>query len=201
MHIDNPTPADITKLHAEVNQYINQRLVITTTAITIFGVSIGWLVFGSSNANSIIEVKTITFLLPTILLVVMFVLFVYCQVILSNIRIIVGYLRATNQSAWESAYQSFYVQNRHINQYDMIPMMFLVLGLCVGSIVILLWMFFPQSEGNDFKIGVFSTIFILSLMIYLSSITLAWAKLFLNFGFKDQAYEKWIEFFKEEQCN
>jgi hypothetical protein len=43
-----PSSADISKLHAEINQYINQKLIIITTAITIFGVVMGWVVFGLS---------------------------------------------------------------------------------------------------------------------------------------------------------
>jgi plastocyanin domain-containing protein len=43
-NIPKPCDNDITKLHSEINQYINQRLVVTTNAITLFGVVIGWIV-------------------------------------------------------------------------------------------------------------------------------------------------------------
>ena len=83
--LNKPTDSDVSKLNSEINQYINQRLIVTTTAITIFGVSIGWIVYGSSTPTRI-EVKPITFLIPIILIILLFTMFLYCQVILGNIR-------------------------------------------------------------------------------------------------------------------
>ena len=42
---------DLAKLHSEVNQYINHRFVIATTAITIAGVVLGWIVTGRSSGS------------------------------------------------------------------------------------------------------------------------------------------------------
>lgn len=195
--IQAPCPADISKLHAEMNQYINQRLIITTTAITLFGVSIGWIVFGSSTASGI-EIKPAIFFLPTILLIVLFVLLVYCQVILGNMRIISGYMRQTQSSQWEKAYQEFAEKNKFIGQDDVFPMMFMVLGISVGLIVFFLWLSFPPEEKtNDYNIGASSTLFVIVWAVYLLAVILSWFKLFLNFGFQDKAEEKWGEVFKK----
>lgn len=197
MRIDTPNPADIAKLHAEVNQYINQRLTVVTNAITIFGVTIGWIVFGSSTSNTSLEVRPITFLLPTVLLIVLFVLFVYCQAIRGNIRILAGYLRATEASSWEVAVKKFTNTKSFFAQENIIPVMFFVLGACVGTIVFLLWWSFPPTASNSYDIGVSSTFFVITWAAYLLAVFLAEHDVFLNFGFNDEAEREWEELFKD----
>lgn len=188
--IQKPCPSDVTKLHAEMNQYINQRLIITTTAITLFGVSIGWIVFGSSTATGL-EIRPVTFLLPTILLLVLLVLLVYCQVILGNMRIIAGYLRQTQSSPWESAYQELAREKRFITQDDVFPMMFAVLGFSVGLIVFLLWFSFPEEKASSYNIGVSSTLFMMTWIAYLLIVSFSWCRVIFSFGFKDNADKEW----------
>jgi hypothetical protein len=40
MALKGPDPDDVRKLHAEINQIVNQRFLITTLSITVFGVLI-----------------------------------------------------------------------------------------------------------------------------------------------------------------
>jgi len=42
--LSKPTDKDISKIHAEVNQIVHQRFLLCTSAITLFGIVIAWLV-------------------------------------------------------------------------------------------------------------------------------------------------------------
>jgi hypothetical protein len=44
MILNGPTPEDKQKIHSEVNQIVNQRLLLTTLAVTIFGVMVAWII-------------------------------------------------------------------------------------------------------------------------------------------------------------
>jgi hypothetical protein len=163
--LNKPTDSNVSKLNSEINQYINQRLIVTTTAITIFGVSIGWIVYGSSTPTRI-EVKPITFLIPIILIILLFTMFLYCQVILGNIRIISVYLRATKKSNWEIAYQHYEKMFPYFTQDNMFSIIFGVLGISIAAIVGIIWLGFPSQNDVSFFAGIFVTVCFIYVIIY-----------------------------------
>jgi len=135
INLREPTPADVSKLHSEINQYINQRLTVTTTAITIFGVFTGWMVTQDDIKDKIPQI-------PLALLAIIAVLFLYCQVILWNIRIIASYLRVTGKSTWERAYDEYYNKQKknrlHLDQDNLFKLTFAFLGFLNGILCLLL---------------------------------------------------------------
>ncbi|MCU0916382.1 MAG: hypothetical protein MUC88_17735, partial [Planctomycetes bacterium] len=44
MALLQPNTEDTRKLHAEVNQIVNERLLLTILAVTVFGTMIAWLI-------------------------------------------------------------------------------------------------------------------------------------------------------------
>jgi hypothetical protein len=44
MPLQGPSQEDERKLHNEINQIVNQRFILTTLALTLFGVLIAWMV-------------------------------------------------------------------------------------------------------------------------------------------------------------
>ena len=193
LKLNEPTDSDVSKLNSEVNQYLNQRLVVTTTAITIFSVSIGWIVYGSSTPTGI-EVKPITFLIPIISIFLLFTMFLYCQVILVNIRIITAYLRYTQKSNWEIAYQQYEKKFPYkFTQDNMFSIIFGVLGLSIAAIVVIIWLGFPSQNDVNFL----AVIFIILWLVYSILILLNYSNGIFNFSNDDKIFQKWKELFEE----
>ncbi|MBJ7899229.1 MAG: hypothetical protein GC158_04720 [Cyanobacteria bacterium RI_101] len=105
INLQEPTPADVSKLHSEINQYINQRLTVITTAITVFGIFTGWIVTRNDNQGQLFQIATALIILLTLL-------FLYYQVIVWHTRTLASYLRVTGQSPWEVAHR------KHKNKYN-----------------------------------------------------------------------------------
>jgi hypothetical protein len=82
---------DKRKLHAEVNQIVNQRILITTFSVTVFGVMIAWMIPKSApQPNPNIEVFVyIGSIILSLTLMVLFLLSVYLTYML---RIFTSYL-------------------------------------------------------------------------------------------------------------
>ena len=66
MPLKKPNSEDVIKINSEINQIVNQRFVITTTAITVFGVMIAWM-FPKSAPNPGDSIGSGTFLLSGLL--------------------------------------------------------------------------------------------------------------------------------------
>jgi hypothetical protein len=102
--------SDTAKLHSEINQYINQKLVIVNIAITTFGVVMGWVVTGLPtmiDERSQILVQPVSLLLPAVLLIVLSIMLWYIEAINKQIHILSTYLIITRSSKWEERYQRF----------------------------------------------------------------------------------------------
>jgi hypothetical protein len=126
---------DTAKLHAEINQYINQCFIISMTAITVFGVIGGWILGGftsSTLGGSQPQVKPITFLLSTLLVVILSVLFYVSQTTINNLLVLAAYLRQKKFSSWEIDFERFRSESqplRHVDQGESRIFLFLVLGM------------------------------------------------------------------------
>jgi hypothetical protein len=102
--------SDAAKLHSEINQYINQKLVIVNIAITTFGVVMGWVVTGlptNIDGGSQIRVQPVSLLLPAVLLIVLAIMLWYIEAINKQMHILSTYLIITRSSKWEERYQRF----------------------------------------------------------------------------------------------
>jgi hypothetical protein len=100
MHIEKPTPEDVKKIHNEINQIVNQRFLITTATISIFGVVSALLV--RETLNSVL-IFFVSFLLSTLI----FSLYVFSYFLKRTLRIFTVYLKVTESSVWEKNWKSY----------------------------------------------------------------------------------------------
>ena len=77
--LPNLDAEDRRKLHAEVNQIVNQRILITTFSVTVFGVMTSWMIPKTAPpANAALELFTyIGSAILSIMLLVLFLLSIY----------------------------------------------------------------------------------------------------------------------------
>lgn len=92
---------DVRKLHAEINQLVNQRILVTTTAVTVFGVLNGWIATSEGPVNAF------TFVASIMVLAFLFALFLVAFFLRRVTRRLTSYLRATKRSQWELDWQAF----------------------------------------------------------------------------------------------
>lgn len=102
--LKKPNPDDVRKLHAEVNQIVNQRFLLTTLAITIFGVLCAMMVqierpTGGGDPFSFAA----TILLSVLLAVICW----WSHLLKNTMRIFTTYLAETGLSGWESDWAQF----------------------------------------------------------------------------------------------
>lgn len=93
---------DTTKLHNEINQIKNQRFLLTTSAITVYGIVSGWL-----NSKVDVHSYTLVTFLSTLLYIILFLFFIYNNDLKETLMIISSYLVATKNSKWEKNYALF----------------------------------------------------------------------------------------------
>lgn len=110
---------DYRKLHAEVNQIVNQRFLVTTLALTTFGVLGAWGIprpgisatGGTSSYNPAVlpEASVLTlYLVALIMNAVLLVLFLYSHTLRRNLRFITAYLRVVGgEKSWEAHWRTF----------------------------------------------------------------------------------------------
>ncbi len=135
MQTEEGEKLDATKLHGEVNQIVNQRLLITILAVTIFGVGAGWIVEKANATAS--DVGWITYGISLLLLLVLLALFCLHQALKVQLRVITAYLSATGQSQWEQRWEIYRKLRRRvaIRAYSGAQaMVFLLLGIAAGAL-------------------------------------------------------------------
>ena len=176
--------ADKSKLHAEVNQYLNQRFTVAMTAIALFGVGIGLMVNGLSSplaANPNPTVRVLTLLIAVTLLIVLGVLFVFSQVLLGCIHVITAYLCVSDASGWEQDYKKFFARKhkpKFSNQADSQALLFGVLGAITGIAPLICSRFF----ASDGDLSVLWIVLAVITFTYLLVVCLTWLGSCLDFG-------------------
>jgi len=97
---------DQRKLHAEINQLLNQRFLLTTTAITVFGVFSAFMIPKGLNQGSTV-VGHVMLGGTSYLLLFILLLFLWNQ-ILANLQSTLGwYLILKNESEWEKDFRKY----------------------------------------------------------------------------------------------
>lgn len=86
-----PTSEDQRKMNAEVNQIINQRFVITLTTITVFGAVGAWMIPKIPPQPSS-DLGGFVFFASSLLLSLLFVLFLYSHILRGRLKVISSYL-------------------------------------------------------------------------------------------------------------
>jgi hypothetical protein len=104
MSLLGPNQEDLRKIHAEINQLVNQRFLLTTVAITVFGVVMGLLIPRTQPSGG---VGGFVFLMCTLLLVLLFALFLLSHLYKGMTRVYSMYLIVTDSSQWEKDWKKY----------------------------------------------------------------------------------------------
>jgi len=180
---------DVRKLHTEVNQIVNQRYLLSTLAITIFGVIGAWIFPKTKN------VEVGLFFGGTLLLyAILFILFLYSFYLKRYLRVITTYLQESDNSVWENDWKVFRNKYKYLGYTRYQSIIFLLLGLMLLISNVLLSYFYTTSYSSTHWI-----------ILLLTSFSYVVAIGFL--GFKDQkGYEaristNWKKIFAAKQNN
>ncbi len=145
MKLKGPNKADKAKLHLEVNQLVNQRFLLTTLAVTIFGVMVAW----TLPEPSVNDVKTsgspigaYRLSLTALLQVTLFLIFLLGHNLSKMLRILTTYLEVTKKSNWERDWCR-YRTSPYMGYTKPQSIVFLALGVFTTSIPLLLPLVFP----------------------------------------------------------
>jgi hypothetical protein len=95
-----PNQEDLRKLHQEVNQILNQRFLLTTVAIGVFGAMMAW-AFPRGPVDHCSPVPVLTYLVCISLLVVLSTLLALHFFLKQFLRVLTAYLTETSESIWE----------------------------------------------------------------------------------------------------
>ena len=105
MALPAPKDEDVRKLHAEINQIINQRFLLTTLAVTVFGAIVAWLIPKERQCPP--EVSLFTYAGSSLLLTLLFVLFFFLHRLRAMSKTLAAYLILTDKSEWEKAWAKY----------------------------------------------------------------------------------------------
>ena len=184
---------DKAKLHAEINQYINQCFIISMTAITVFG-AIGGLILGgftgSLSGGNLPQVKPITFLLSIFLVIILSVLFYVSQTTINNLRVLAAYIRQKKFSSWETDFEKFRLQPqpfRHVDQGESRIFLFLVLGI---SALFLPLIIIPFGFQDNMINGIFLLLHVLVSVTYCIIVYMVFKEKVFRFQ-KEKVEELW----------
>ncbi len=107
MPLKGPNPEDTRKLHAEINQIVNQRFLLTTLAITVFGVMAAWLI-PKTTPSPKSDVGLFTIAGSTLLTFLLGALYLFNHFFLKGmLRLYTSYLLVTESSGWESDWETY----------------------------------------------------------------------------------------------
>ena len=139
---------DVRKLHGEINQITNQRFLLTTLAVTVFGVVTAWLVprsgAGSASAASDSGMSYVT---ATVLLVLLFLLYVVSHTLKRTLRTLTTYLEVFELSEWEGHWK-VYRKDGYYAYTQTQTTFFIVLGALVAAFCLAMqWPSAQQSEA------------------------------------------------------
>jgi hypothetical protein len=127
MPLKGPNAEDLRKVSSEINQIVNQRFLITTLAITMFGVMIAWMI---PKTTPILgdPIGGITFALAMLLSLLLCGLYLWSHFLKRTLRVFTTYLIETNSSNWEIDWQSFR-QESHFTYTKAQTIVFLLLNV------------------------------------------------------------------------
>ncbi len=99
----NPNAEDIHKLHLEVTQIVNQRLLVTTFAVTVFGAIVAW----SFQKTDALSGKAQPFVASAVLNLVLGALLWLHSRLMLTARTLTTYLEVTGASGWEKDWAAY----------------------------------------------------------------------------------------------
>lgn len=128
MALKKPSPEDLRKIHAEVNQLVNQRFLLTTLAITVFGVVVAWFI-PKSPMHPGDRVGGLTLGGSVLLLALLFLLYFHSHLLRGMLRVFTSYLVETKSSGWEQDWAAYRADKKHWAYTKPQTLVFMVLGV------------------------------------------------------------------------
>ena len=132
MALHTPNPEDQRKLHAEINQIINQRFLLTTLAVTVFGIIAAWLL-PKERPQPGASVGLFTYAGSILLMTLLFVLFFFLHRLRAMSKTLAAYLILTKQSIWEEEWKK-YRKDPYFGYTELQAVVFLILGVLAVAI-------------------------------------------------------------------
>ena len=169
MALRGPNPEDQRKLHAEINQIGNQRFLLTTLALTSFGLLIAWMVprpFPSPGN----DLGAFPFAISTILSLLLFGIYIWSHLLKNTLRIFTSYLVDASASQWEMDLIEFRLQPyfAHTSPQSLV---FLFLNLIGVLFPFLLAAIFSLTISSAVGVGVSVSVGLMTeLIIYLMGV-------------------------------
>ncbi len=141
MTLPKPTPGDVTKIHTEINQIVNQQLLLTTIAITLFGVIMAWVV-PKDTPVSATPIGAFRFAAIALNQLLLLLLFLWAHQLGVMLRTLASYLIVTRSSEWEVAWQRCR-KDAWVGYSKPRALVFLALGLSSALCPFVLWLTYP----------------------------------------------------------
>lgn len=141
-----PQDEDIRKIHNEINQIVNQRYLITTAAVTVFGLFVSMLIpkdipAPNQDLGGVLTSGTI------LLIITLLILFLYSSFLKGMLRTLTSYLMETNSSNWELDW-SKYRKLGYFGYTKAQTIIFMVLGILAFIFPICLGIIYKQNIAH-----------------------------------------------------
>ena len=203
-----PTKEDVTKIHNQINQELNQRFAIALAAMTMTGLALSWILPLLTTRPEVCSAISV------ILLVLLLALYGAEVLLLRDIIVMNMYLRATGRSAWETDIEAFYEEAKgaprlrwRMIHVTTISFLFVIFGIVAAlpfllAICRFLLKKFPgvceklhmASPGPTWQENpiLLSTLMGVALLVYISSV-LWWLPKFHGGKFRETVESKWLK--------
>jgi len=142
MALNGPDTEDRRKIHLEVNQLVNQRLLITSLAVTVFAAITAWLIPKSSPAPGS-DLGAFVYIASILLVVALFALFFLMHIFTRMLRIFTTYLIVTDASGWEKDWVTYRSKFPYLGYTKPLAGMFILLGIAATLFPLLLRLAYP----------------------------------------------------------
>lgn len=153
MPLLGPNTHDLQKLHSEVTQIVNQRLLITTLSVTVFGGGIAWFI-----ARDVPSEPTPTggfiYMAALLLTLVLFLLFLLNHHLTGMLRLMTTYLDEMETSNWERDWKAYRDSFFYWGYTKPQTMVFLFLGLISSMLPFLLIITCPFTVEPIYGAGI-----------------------------------------------
>jgi hypothetical protein len=165
--MDQNNKEEYGKISSEINQVVNQRFIISTFTITIFGVFSAWVISKDFEGK-----QELILLSSVIIMLILVALFYYSLSLKRYIRTLTSYMVVNFNSDWERQWYLFRQTNKTKAYSNIQSIIFLLLGTI--NILITLTII----PLTDFNSSIISVLFLSISIIYIGFILLI--------GFRDK---------------
>ncbi len=160
MPLAKPSKEDIQKIHAEVNQQGNQRFLLTTLAVSVFGATIAWLLPDSPLCPGT-PVGVFRVYGAVLLLVLLSLLYGLSHLLRAQLLVHTSYLLVTEASNWEKDWFD-YRKKPYWGHTKPETVVFMVLGGFASAFPFFLWKAYSlafQPAGGLVAVAVLGTVY------------------------------------------